>query len=119
MYRHFPLGNHARAMPAAMATMCAKEQGKFWELHDKILANQGAIADEDLKRYATEIGLDAEGFNACFDGGKFKDQIMQSQRGGQELGVTGTPAFFVNGRFLSGAQPFEAFDSIIKQELER
>lgn len=97
--------------------MCAKEQGKFWELHDKILQNQRALQDADLKRYATEIGLDADAFNACFDSGKFKSEIMQDQREGQQAGVSGTPAFFINGRFLSGAMPFDTFKSIIDQEL--
>ena len=118
MFRDFPLGNHARARPAAEAALCAKQQGKFWEFHDKILQNQRALEDEDLKRYAGEIGLDTEGFSTCFDSGKFKNEVMQDQREGQQAGVTGTPAFFINGRFLSGARPFEDFKSIIDQELE-
>ena len=97
--------------------MCAKEQGKFWEFHDKIFENQRALEDADLKRHATEIGLDAESFNTCLDSGKFKNEVMQDQREGQQVGVTGTPAFFVNGRFLSGARPFEDFKSLIDQEL--
>jgi protein-disulfide isomerase len=97
--------------------LCAKEQGKFWEFHDKIFENQRALEDADLKRYATEIGLDAESFNTCLDSGKFKNEVMQDQREGQEVGVTGTPAFFINGRFISGARPFEDFKSLIDQEL--
>ena len=97
--------------------MCAKEQGKFWEFHDKIFENQRALEDADLNRHATEIGLDAESFNTCLDSGKFKNEVMQDQREGQQVGVTGTPAFFVNGRFLSGARPFEDFKSLIDQEL--
>ena len=119
MFRNFPLGNHARALPAAEAALCANEQGNFWEMHDAILKNQRALADEDLTRYAGEIGLDADGFKACVDAGKFQSEIMQEQREGQQAGVTGTPAFLINGRFLSGAQPFEAFKAIIDQELER
>lgn len=72
-----------------------------------------------MKRFATEIGLDAEAFNACFDSGKFKEEVMQDQREGAQAGVTGTPAFFINGRFLSGAQPFDAFKAVIDQELKR
>jgi protein-disulfide isomerase len=97
--------------------LCAKEQGKFWQFHDKIFENQRALEDADLKRYATEIGLDAESFNTCLDSGKFKNEVMQDQREGQQVGVTGTPAFFINGRFLSGARPFEDFKSMIDQEL--
>ncbi|UCE62377.1 MAG: thioredoxin domain-containing protein [Phycisphaerales bacterium] len=118
VFRNMPLGMHARALPAAEAAMCARDQGKFWEYHDKILQNQRALEDADLKRYATELSLDAEAFNSCLDSGKFKNEIMQEMRDGQQVGVTGTPAFFVNGRFLSGAQPFEAFKVIIDQELK-
>lgn len=105
-------------MPAAQAAMCAGEQDKYWEYHDKIFENQRSLQDEDLKRYAEEIGLDTEAFNACFASGKFRNNIAQDQRRAQQLGVTGTPAFFINGRFLSGAQPFSEFKSIIDQELE-
>ena len=117
MFRDFPLGGHAHAVPAAEAALCAKEQGKFWEFHDKILQNQRALGDENLKGYASELGLDVEKFNTCIESGKYKDEIMQDMREGQQAGVTGTPAFFINGRFLSGAQPFDAFKSIIDQEL--
>ncbi len=99
--------------------MCAKEHDKFWEYHDKIFENQRKLGDDDLKRYATEIGLDAEKFNECFDAGKYNAQVTQDARDGAGLGVTGTPAFFINGRFLSGAQPFEAFEKIIEDELSR
>jgi protein-disulfide isomerase len=118
VFRDFPLGNHARALPAAQAALCAKEQDKFWEFHDKIFENQRSLEDADLKRYATEIGLDADIFNTCFDSDKFKNEIMQDMREGQQAGVTGTPAFFINGRFLSGAQPFDAFKTIIDEELK-
>jgi protein-disulfide isomerase len=117
VFRDFPLGGHAHAVPAAEAALCAKEQGKFWEFHDKILQNQRALGGENLKGYASELGLDVEKFNTCIDSGKFKDEVMQDMREGQQAGVTGTPAFFINGRFLSGAQPFDAFTSIIDQEL--
>ena len=106
-------------MPAAEAALCAKEQGKFWEYHEKLMENQRALADEDLERHATDLGLDMEAFNACRSSGKFKEEILQAQREGQQLGVTGTPAFFINGRFLSGAQPFTAFKAIIDEELAR
>lgn len=117
MFRDFALSSHPRSQPAAEAASCAKEQGKFWEFHYKVLQNQRALEDADLKRYAGEIGLDVEAFTACFESGKFKSEIMQDLREGQQAGVTGTPAFFINGRFLSGARPFEAFKEIIDQEL--
>jgi len=110
---------HSRAKPAAEAAQCANEQGKFWEYHDKIFANQQALADDDLKKYATEVGLDVDKFNACYSSGKFRADIDKDMAEGAKVGVTGTPAFFVNGRFLSGAQPFEAFKAIIDDELSK
>jgi protein-disulfide isomerase len=84
-----------------------------------LFANQRALEDANLKTYATEIGLDAEKFNQCVDSAKYKADVQQDTKDGQAVGVTGTPAFFVNGRFLSGAQPFEAFKAIIDDELSR
>jgi protein-disulfide isomerase len=110
---------HKDAQRAAEAAQCAHDQGKFWEYHDKLFDNQRALAAEQLKAYATEMGLNGETFNACLDSGKYRDEIRQDMREGQDIGVSGTPAFFINGRFLSGAQPYEAFASIIDEELER
>lgn len=108
---------HKRAMPASEAALCAKEQGKYWEYHDKLFANQRALSDEDLKRYASELELDADAFGACLDSGKSRPDVLRDQKAGQQAGVTGTPAFFINGRFLSGAQPFDAFKKLIDEEL--
>jgi protein-disulfide isomerase len=119
VFRHFPLGFHDRAEPAAIAADCANEQGKFWEYHDKLFANQQKLDDASLKQYATELALDTEKFNACVDSAKYKAEVQQDAKDGQAVGVTGTPAFFVNGRFLSGAQPFDAFKAIIDDELSR
>ncbi len=103
----------------AEASECAAEQGKFWEYHDQIFANQRKLSDEDLKTYATNIGLNMETFDACYASGKFKADVVKDMREGGKIGVTGTPAFFVNGRFLSGAQPFEKFKPIIDEELAK
>lgn len=118
VYRDFPLGMHKRAAPASEAALCAHEQDKFWPYHDKLMANQRSLSDEDLKKYAEELGLEMEKWTACYDSGKYRDDVMEDMREGQQAGVTGTPAFFVNGRFLSGAQPFEAFKTIIEDELD-
>ena len=109
---------HAQAKPAAEAAQCAMAQGKFWDYHDKLFANQKALAPENLKQYATDVGLDVEDFDACLSGGQTRNDVDTDHQQGQRLGVTGTPAFFINGRFLSGAQPFDAFKSIIDEELE-
>jgi len=117
VFRDYPLPMHNRAQAAAEAAQCANAQNKFWEYHDKLFANQRALTDEDLKRYATEVGLDTAAFNACYGEGQFRADVASDYQEGQRIGVTGTPAFFINGRFLSGAQPYEAFASIIDEEL--
>jgi protein-disulfide isomerase len=118
VYRHFPLGNHPNARPAAEASQCAAEQGKFWPYHDKLFANTSRLANTDLKQHAAELGLDTTKFNACFDSQKYRAQVEADMRDGEEAGVNGTPAFFINGRMLSGAQPFDAFKRVIDEELE-
>jgi len=117
VYRHFPLGNHPNARPAAEASQCAAEQGKFWEYHDILFANPSRLADADLKQHAAGLGLDAKQFNACVDTHKYKAQVDADMEAGEEAGVNGTPAFFVNGRMLNGAQPFDAFKRVIDEEL--
>ena len=109
---------HSQAKPAAEAAQCAHAQGNFWPYHDKLFENQRSLTPDSLKKYAADIGLDVEAFNACYDGGEHRGIVQEDYQQGQRLGVTGTPAFFINGRFLSGAQPFEAFKTIIDQELQ-
>ena len=118
VFRDYPLPFHDKARPASEAAQCAHSQGKFWEYHDKLFANQQALDADNLKKYATEVGLDAAAFNQCLDEGRFKSVVEANQAGGEALGVQGTPAFFINGRFLSGAVPFEAFQEIIDEELK-
>lgn len=109
---------HPRAAPAAEAAQCARDQGKFWEYHDKIFENQKSLSDEDFKKHAVDLGLNTEAFNACFESGKFRADVQKDGVDAQAAGVSGTPAFFINGRFLSGAQAFEAFKAIIDEELK-
>ncbi len=118
VFRDYPLPFHDNAQSASEAAQCAHEQGQFWAYHDKLFQNQQALAADKLKQYATEIGLDAAAFTACFDSGRFRAAVQEDAAHGQAVGVSGTPAFFINGRFLSGAQPFEAFKTIIDEELE-
>jgi len=119
VFRDYPLPFHDHARPASEAAQCAHSQGKFWEYHDKLFANQQALDTDNLKKYAAELGLDTAEFNRCFDEGRFKSVVDGNQAGGEALGVQGTPAFFINGRFLSGAVPLEAFQEIIDDELKR
>ena len=119
IYRHYPLPNHPNARPAAEAALCAQDQDKFWPYHDRLFASQDKLTNEDLKRHASDLGLDSVRFNACFDAGRFQAEVDADMRDGSEAGVSGTPAFFINGRYLGGAQPFEAFQHIIEEELAR
>jgi protein-disulfide isomerase len=120
VYKHNPLSFHQHAMPAAKAAECAREQGKFWEMHDKMFENQRALANPQLEEYAGSIaGLDAAKWKACFESDKYEDRIKADQSTAVALGARGTPAFFINGRFLSGAQPFESFKVLIDQELKK
>ncbi len=118
-FRNFPLPNHPDAPKAAEAAHCAHVQGKFWEYHDRLFANQKALMPDDLKRYAAELGLDQAKFATCLDGGTFAGVVQADLRDGRGAGVSATPTFFVNGRLLSGAQSFEAFQRVIDEELAR
>jgi protein-disulfide isomerase len=106
-------------MPAALAAMAANEQGKFWEFHDKVFANQQKMSRDEYLRYAKELKLDVAKFTKSLDGATVKPQIEADQAEATKLGVTGTPAFFVNGKFLSGAKPFAEFAVAINAELKR
>jgi protein-disulfide isomerase len=118
VYRHYPLPNHPNARPAAEAAACAGEQGKFWPYHDRLFANPTKLSDADLKQGAAELGLNTAQFNACVDTHKLKAQVDADIKDGEEAGVNGTPAFFVNGRMISGAQPYDVFKKMIDEELE-
>jgi len=119
VYRQFPLNIHPNAQKAAEASLCAQEQGKFWEMHDAMFANQQQLAVDQLKAKAAELGLDAEKFNQCLDSGKYAPKIREDMTAGAAAGVNGTPALFVNGRFLNGAVPFSAIQKLIEDELAR
>ncbi len=98
--------------------MAANAQGKFWQMHDKLFENQQALDRASIDKYAQEIGLNMARFKADMDGHKQKDQIDTDSKRGNEVGANGTPMFFINGRPLSGAQPFESFKAIIDEELK-
>ena len=118
-FKNQPLPFHANAKPAAAAALAAHEQGKFWEMHDKLFANQRALDRASLEKYAQELGLNVAKFKAALDSGKFNEQIDADAAEGQRLGASGTPTFFINGRTLVGAQPLEAFKRVIDEELKK
>ncbi|HSN14471.1 MAG TPA: thioredoxin domain-containing protein [Anaeromyxobacteraceae bacterium] len=117
VYRDYPLPMHSKAPKAAEAAQCAGDQGKYWEMHDRLFAANGKLDVPDMKGYAKEVGLDEKKFDACLDSGEKAKVVDMHRKAGEEAGVNGTPAFFINGRLISGAQPLDAFKSIIDQEL--
>ena len=117
VFKHLPLGMHPKAPAAHAAAEAAHRQGKFWEMHDKIFASQSTMSPEKYVEYAGEIGLDLDRFKKDVASSEVKARIDADSKEAATLGVTGTPAFFVNGRFLSGAQPFTAFKTLIDEEL--
>jgi protein-disulfide isomerase len=120
VFRDFPIeGLHPGATKAHEAARCANEQGKFWPYHDKLFAGPPKSSPEIFKAFAKELGLDVASFETCFDAGKYQADIKKDIEEGNRVGVTGTPAFFINGRLISGAQPLEAFARIIDDELSR
>ena len=120
VYRDFPIDSlHPQARRAAEAARCAQDQGKFWEYHDLLFAEAPKATPEDLGRFAQQVGLDLAKFEPCLSGGIHRAGVQRDLDEGSRLGVNGTPAFFINGRSLSGAQPLEAFARAIEEELAR
>jgi protein-disulfide isomerase len=117
VYRNYPLPMHPMARPAAEAAACANAQGKFWEYHAKLFDNQSALGPDKFKEIAKDVGLDPAKFDECLAKKPYGDKIDQDTADGNKVGVNGTPAFFINGHMLSGAQPFEKFKEVIDEEL--
>jgi len=132
VYRDFPIQSiHPNAIPAALASECADDQGKFWEIHDMIFENQGTWQGLEIlqsvslfKQYASEIGLDAEEFDSCMDSGKHLEEIRNDLDDGRDYDITGTPGFFVGNEKIGftkliGAQPFASFQRVIDLQLSK
>jgi len=126
VYWDFPQSVHPEAVIAARAAECAADRSKYWEYHDKVFREQDKRGSDvvrfkakDLKRWATEIGLEATPFNECLDSARHEDEVAVNHAHGAEVGVDGTPTFFINGTRLVGAQPFAVFQKVIEAELSR
>ena len=109
VFKDFPLKSHPEAQPAALAAACAQEQGKFWEYHDKLFEGQRSLGDEQYATWAEELGLDGDRFASCLSSKKYQDDIQADVQEAAALGILGTPAFVVNGKVLSGFQPYSVF----------
>ena len=120
VYKHFPLSFHPNAQKAAEAAECASEQGKFWEYHDKLFDKQAnGFSVANFKQWADDLNLNTNKFNDCLDTGKYTSKVQADEADGQNRGVNGTPATFVNGQLISGAVPYESFKSVIDQLLTK
>jgi protein-disulfide isomerase len=119
VFRDFPLAFHDNAKPAAIAAECVREQGgddSYFEYHDVLFQNQKALDADSLKQYASDMGYD---IGTCLDTEKYGDEVDKDMEDGKAAGVRGTPATFINGRMVSGAQPYENFETIIEEELAK
>lgn len=127
VFRDFPIQEiHPEATITAIAAECAEDQGKYFEFHDKVYREQDRRGRDvvryrvtDLKRWATEIGLEAASFNECVDSERYKDEVASDFKNGADVGIKGTPIFFINGRMIAGAQPFGNFQRVIEEELKK
>ena len=106
-------------MKASEAAHCAGDQSKYWEYHDVLFANQRAFEVDQLKKYAADLGLNASTFGSCLDSGKHAGRVQAGLQEATRLGLSSTPSIFINGRLVMGAQPFEAFQAVIDDELRR
>ena len=117
VYKHFPLTNiHPLAFKAAEAAECAADQGKFWELHDKIFESK-QLSVNDLKRHARELNLDTKLFDACLDSGAMSERVKSDMNEGNRRAVAATPTFFINNKPYQGVLPFSSFRQVIEEEL--
>ena len=119
VFKHMPLSIHPQAAGAHAAAEAAHRQGRFWDMHDRLFENQRDLRVETLAGYAIEMGLDMDQYKSDVEGEEVAKRISDDLEQAQKLGVTGTPSFFINGRFLSGAQPFANFKRYIDEALEK
>jgi len=120
VYYQFPLVSiHPHAQKAAEASLCANEQGKFWQIHDEMFNDQQNLSVDELKKKAAKLGMDSEKFNACLDADKYFADIRKDVVEGSKNGISGTPAMFINGRLLVGNQSYGDIQKIIEDELRR
>src|SRR3989338_3913724 len=119
VFRDFPLPKHKNSKPAAEASECADEQGKFWDFHGGLFLNQKRLGPELYVELAQQSGLDLARFKECIDSGKYRQEVEIDHDYGIKIGVTGTPTAFINGKIFAGMEPYEKFKALIDEELAR
>lgn len=119
VYRQFPLGMHRNAQKAAEASLCANEQGKFWEYHDLLFQEQQKLSVPDLTKKAQQVGLDEPRFAACLNEGAMAERVRKDADAGSQAGVNGTPALVINGKLIAGAVPYDELARTVQEELDR
>jgi protein-disulfide isomerase len=119
VWKDFPLDGHPDARPAAEAARCAADQGKFWEYHDKLFANQQSLGRNRLKEYAKQVKVDSAAFATCLDKAAHRHDVEQALSEAASHGVAATPTVFINGRLVVGAVPYETYEAIVREELAR
>ena len=119
VFKNLPLPQHSRALPAAIAAACADEQGRFWDMYDALYADQSKLSDADLAQTAQGLGLDVGPWTACLSAGAAEGRVQVDADLAKQIGVPATPCFYVNGRQVRGAQPFDTFRPVVEDELAR
>lgn len=119
VFKNLPLPMHAQSRVAAEAGLCAADQGKFWPLHDWMFANHSDLSREAIMAAAPALGIDAAALGACIDNKTHAAEVQQDMNEARSFGINGTPGFLINGRLVSGAQPFAEFANIINDELTK
>jgi protein-disulfide isomerase len=119
VFKHLPLSQHARALPAAVAAACADEQGRFWDMYDALYADQSKLSDANFAQTAQGLGLDVDRWTACLSAGPAGQRVQADADLAEQIAVPATPCFYVNGRLVRGAQPFDTFRPVVEDELAR
>jgi protein-disulfide isomerase len=117
IWKNYPLDMHSKAPAAHAAAEAAHRQGKFWEMYELLFANQKQLEPEQFEKYATQLGLDLGRFKADYTSPEVRARVEADEKEGTALGINGAPGFFINGRFLSGAQPYAVFKKMVDEEL--
>ena len=118
VYKHLPINFHPQAIPAALASECAREQGRFWEYHDILFLNQESLGSASYTKWAGDLGLNPQQFSECLESRKHQDRVTSDAQQAVQAGISGAPGFLVNGIPISGSQPFSVFRQVIEEELE-